>query len=399
MRLVVLTLLFAVLAASASAVEILSVDLEGVMTPAQVDQFISVLFDGYDPPEASYGVNIYLMMIRSMHPSGTMTDVRVQVILPRTGDVMPRGAYLFTAGSTGLVNVCRSSREHEAGIRWGLYRAHVLSFAGQGFIGILPDYIGYEDWDLLQPYFHADSEARIVADAIAAVDLWLRSGAAGPRGIMPDMGSGLTSLTKVAAGFSQGGHAVFAAADQARLQPIGLRLDGVIGYGPTTGVEELFLEYPSVGPMVVQSYSMVYGSTRFDPYQILLHRYAETLEYDTTRQCVGGMQSYYPGTPEQLFERSFLDSLRAGTLGRTHPQIASILEQNRTGLAHHGVPALILQGTNDIVIDRRTQDKVVAAMVRVGNPVDYRVYQGSRHDTRQISFPDVVAWIDGLTEE
>jgi hypothetical protein len=235
------------------AVEIVSVDLERVMAPRDVDEFISVLYEGYDRPTAEYGVNIYLMMIRTMHPSGTPTDVRVQVLVPRTGEVTPRGVYLFCAGSTGLVNPCRSSREHEAGIRWGLYRAHVLSFSGQGFIGILPDYIGFEDWDLIQPYFHAESEARVVADALAAVDRWFRSGGPSNVGIIPSFPRGLQGLTKVAAGYSQGGHTAFAAADNAHTQPTAQRLDGVVGYGPTTGIEELFQEYPSVGPMVVES--------------------------------------------------------------------------------------------------------------------------------------------------
>ena len=393
---IVLVLLLFLLSLPLSAVEIVSVELERVMSASDVNQFISTLYDGYERPDAKSSVNVYLMMMRTMHPSGVPTDVRVQIFIPQVSERVIHGSYLFTAGSTGLVNVCRASREHEAGIRWGLYRAHVLSYAGQGFIGILPDYMGYEDWDLLQPYFYAESEARVIDDAMEAVDRWLRDGGLGDDPNLPSLPRGLSGMTRVAAGYSQGGHAVFAAADRAASQPASIRLNGVIGYGPTTDIGDLFQEYPSVGPMIVEVFSTIYGASVFDPYQVLRREWADSLEYDVTRQCVGGIQHYYPGTAEELYEPSFLASLRAGTLMQTHPLIGYILHENQTGRTAHGIPALICQGTNDIVVDKSTQDRVVEEMRAVGNPVQYVIYEGSRHDTRQIAFPDVVAWIESL---
>ena len=32
----------------------------------------------------------------------------------------------------------------------------------------------------------------------------------------------------------------------------------------------------------------------------------------------------------------------------------------------------------------------------LGNPVDYRVFEGSRHDTRQIAFDEAIAWMRSL---
>jgi len=125
--------------------------------------------------------------------------------------------------------------------------------------------------------------------------------------------------------------------------------------------------------MVVAAFADIYGPDRFDPFAILLPEWAENLAYDTTRQCVGGIQSYYPAAAADLFDTFFLKSLSARTLDQTHPEIAAILAENSAGLTDHGVPALILQGTNDIVIDR-----------------------GGRHDTRQIAFPEVVEWIINL---
>ena len=369
-------------------------EFERRMPPPDVDAFTATLFDGWEQPRAFYAVDVYQLFASSLHPSEEMTPVRVQLFLPVAREGELRGAYLFAPGSTGLINPCRASREHEAGIRWGLYRAHVLAFAGQGFVGILPDYQGYEDWDLIQPYFHAASEARVIQDAIRAVDEFLETGLSESERVT----GGLSGLTRVASGFSQGGHAAFAAADHNAELPPDLRLQGIIGYGSTTEIEPLLLEYPQLAPMVVQSFATIYGSERFDPFDILLPEWAESLEYDTTRQCVGGIQSYYPESPSDLFEPYFLKSLYAETLADTHPEISRILQENSTGLTPHGVPALILQGTNDIVIDRWDQDAFVIALRELGSAVKYYVYEGSRHDTRQISFFDVAEWIDGLQQ-
>lgn len=365
---------------------VLASELELQMSADEVDEFTATLFDGYEQPLASSGVSVYRLFVNSRHPSGVETPVRVQLFVPDIDPAEIRGVYLFAPGSTGLINPCRASREHEAGIRWGLYRAHVLSFAGAGFIGIIPDYQGYEDWDLIQPYFHAESEARVVQDALRGVDEFLE----------PTIPGGISGYARVASGFSQGGHAAFAAADRNSRLPEDLRLNGVVGYGSTTEIAPLFLEYPSLAPMVVQSFREIYGADRFDPDLILLPEWSETLEYDTTRQCVGGIQSYYPDNATDLFQPFFLKSLYAETLDLTHPEIAAILEENSAGLSDHGVAALICQGTNDIVIDPLDQDEFVIALRALGSDVRYYVYQGARHDTRQISFPDVVEWIEEL---
>ncbi|TVR74319.1 MAG: hypothetical protein EA427_01160 [Spirochaetaceae bacterium] len=383
------TLLFAYLLALLPAgMTPVTVSLE-VMSPGEVDSFIAPLFEDETVPRAEYSVTIRELVVSSRYPDGTPTDVRVQLFLPDmpAGDV--RGVYLFAPGSTGLIGPCRASREHVAGIRWGLYRAHVLAFAGQGLIGILPDYIGFEDAHQVQPYFHAESEARIIFDSIHHIHKVLEAGG-------EHFPLGLAPYTRVAGGFSQGGHAVFAAADHNRFFGGEMPLHGVIGYGATTEIPPLFLTFPPLAPMILEAYRTIYGEERFDPRKILRTEWAETLTYDTTRQCVGGIQNYYPGDPALLFRESFLTSLRAGTLDRTHPSIAAIFHENATGLTRHGVPALILQGSDDIVVFPATQKEFVRELRARGNPVDYRLYENTRHDTRQRSFVDVLEWIDRL---
>ena len=364
----------------------------GLLGSADILLETEVLFEGYDVPVPRFDIHVYTVFMGSQHLSGVQTTVRIQLFVPEASPESIGAAYLFAPGSTGLINPCRASREYEAGIRWGLYRSHVLAMAGTGIIGIVPDYQGYEDWNIVQPYFHAESEARVIQDAILAVDEFLElEGQPSPR-----IPGGLSQMTLVASGFSQGGHAAFAAADRNADLPDDLQLDGVVGYGSTTEIAPLFLEYPQLAPLVVQAFVSIYGVGLFDPYAILLPEWADTLEYDTTRQCVGGIQAYYPDSPSDLFDPFFLKSLVAETLPHTHPAIATIFLENSAGLTSHGVPALILQGTNDIVIDRWDQDEFVVSLRELGSQVRYLVYEGARHDTRQIAFPAVVDWIQKL---
>jgi dienelactone hydrolase len=385
---ILLVLLASHLPAQATG-RVVSVLAQETLSPGEITALLEPLFAGYRVPEVRYAVDVAEVLISTRYPGGETTPVRVQIMVPRRSDSVD-SVYLFSPGSTGLIGPCRASREHVAGIVWGRYRSHVLAFAGQGMVGVLPDYMGFEDNALVQPYFHAESEARVIFDALTGTDEWLRERF--PRRF-PD---GIQPYRRVAAGFSQGGHAVLAAADRNATLGRNLPLHGVIGYGATAEVAPMLAMYPSLGPMVFMSYLTVYGPEAIDPRLIFQEPWASDLEYDTTRQCVGGMQSFYPADPYRLYREDFLDSLYGQTLSRTHPRIAALLEENTTGLEDHGVPVLLLQGTDDIVVSRKTQDIFVRRLRAAGAHVYYRVYSGSRHDTRQVALGDVMDWIDSI---
>ncbi len=370
-------------------VEIVRITEERSLSARELDQFVAPLFHGYSRSSARYGADITELRIRSHYPDGTPTEVRVQVFVPRMDLDEAEGVYVFMPGTTGLIEPCRPSREHIAGIRWGLYRAHTLAMVGEGFIGILPDYLGFEDWHIVQPYFHSESEARILFDALHGADQWIRS----------RHPPGLENLIRVAGGFSQGGHAVFAAADRNHLLGRQLPLHGVIGFGATLDIEPVLLSYPSLTPMLTQAMLEVYGESRFNPRDILQSPWVSSLEEDTTRQCVGAMQSYYPGRADHLLTPTFLAALRNGTVPRDFPDIAAVFDANRAGVVPHRIPALITQGSNDIVISADAQERTVARLQALGIPVEYRLYPGARHDTRQIAFPDVLQWIRLLRDQ
>lgn len=355
------------------------------MTPAAVDAFIATLYEGWTAPRSRYAVDVYWVRFHSVYPDGQPAIAQAQVFIPRfdSEPPSPRALYAFGPGSTGLTDACRPSREHVAGIRWGLYRAHVLSHVGQGVVGVIPDYLGFGDPARDQYYMVAKAEAAVMLDAIRATRAVLAREAA----------KGVLYTRNFVAGFSQGGHAAFAAADYRASYAPELRLDGVIGYGPSADLVALFREFPDVAPMVLYTFRNLYGVEEVNPDLALAPAFAPSLDDDVTRQCVGGMQSYYPIDPRKLFNPAFSRALLSGALEAEYPGIYRALKANTTGLGGHGVPVMICQGTDDIVVYGETQRAFATALREAGSRVDLVVYAGVRHDTRQAAFADVQGWM------
>jgi len=376
------------------------VEFDRFYSAEEVNATTGSLFEGYERPPARSGVDVYWLRYESRYSDGARSVVTSQLFVPRPGDggdpeghqetagtagadrEGPRDLYLFGPGSTGILDVCRPSREHVAGIYWGSYRAHTLAFAGQGMVGLLPDYMGFGDANRLQPFFHEEAGAQLMLDGVRAVRSFLRR--AGRRGID----------RVFLAGYSQGGHAAFAAADYRERYAPDVAIDGIIGYGPTTNMHALIREFVVVAPVVAYSFRNRYGVERFDPALMLQDRWLESLDHDVTRQCIGGIQSYYPWNPYELYRGEFVESLMADELGRDFPEIDAILREQSTGLSGHGVPALILQGTHDIVVYPQSQREFVTRLRQAGSEVRYNIYENERHDVRQAAYRDVLAWIE-----
>jgi acetyl esterase/lipase len=381
-RLAVLLLAVTMPARAQSPGTLTDTELVETLGTAEVDRIVAALFEEETKPSAVFPVECYTLRFRSRYPDDTAATATAQLFVPRFPKPVPPVMYVFAPGTTGLINACRPSREHIAGIRWGLYRSHVLAYAGQGFIGVLPDYLGFAEPGRLQPYMNAVAEGRLLLDAIRAARRFLaRPG----------------RIPVFVAGFSQGGHAAFAAADLQRAYAPEVRITGVIGYGPTTDMEAVFREFPVVAPMVVYSFSLQYGAERFDPGLILASRWVGSLADDVTRQCIGGMQEYYPWSAREMFEPAFADALLHRELAGKYPEIHRILRENSTGLTRHRVPCLILQGTDDVVVFQASQEEFVRRLCLSGSPVRYIVYRG-RHDTRQVGFREALDWMRRLAD-
>ncbi len=385
-------------------VAVTKAELVETFSPASINSLARELFKPLPAPKARLSVDSWLISFHSKYPDGSPALIMAQVFIPHFTDSAARPLYVFATGSTGLTAACRPSREHIAGIRWGLYRTHVLTFAGQGMIGVLPDYMGFADKGRLQPFYSAVAEGRMMLDTVRAVRTFLSHGApAGGSGAAPGSSSGavpggrVRGVSTFVAGFSQGGHAAFAAADLRASYAPDVQLSGVIGYGPAADVVTLFREFPVDAPMAIYTYSSMYGRKRFDPAVILQPQWAEALEDDVTRQCIGGMQAYYPWTPREMYRKEFADALLSGKLPTAYPSIYKVLRENSTGLAGHRVPALILEGTDDVVVSVPSQTAFANALRRHGSAVQLSIYKGARHDTRQRGFTEALAWMQTIT--
>lgn len=381
----VASLLLLFVAASSATAEpgtIIDAQKDEVFAPAGIADRLPALFVEVGAPIPQYAVDVYVLDYETTGLDGAATQTRVQLFVPRLTEPLTVPLYVFASGSTGLVDACRPSREHIIGVNWGLYRTHALAHAGRGSIVAIPDYMSFQVEGKVQPYFVSMAEARVLLDAVRAVRSFMVESDYLAR---PYDGAFL-------AGYSQGGHAAFSAADfQADYAP-DVEIAGIIGYGPSTDVENLFREWTVAAPLVVYSYATVYGRDLFDPGLILQERWHENLMRDVTSQCIGAVQRYYPTEPWSLYRVEFADALLSGTLARDYPDIARLMALNDAGLTGHGFPALILSGTDDIVVYPDSMRRFVAALRREGSPVEHIVYQ-ARHDTRQIGFQDAVDWM------
>lgn len=334
-------------------------------------------------PPARYGVATYQIRFSSTHPHGDEVSVTAQLFVPQVSEPEELPLYVFGPGTTGLSDACATSQEHQLGVNWGRYRNHMLARAGQGLIGIMPDYMGFGDPEQTQLYFVAQAEAHTMLDAARAARAFIDA---------EEPALSVTPETFVA-GYSQGGHAAFAAADYAAAYAPELELAGVIGYGPTTSVFALFRRFTVVAPMVVYAYADLYGPERVDPSTIIASPWSNTLEDVLFSRCILEIQSYYPGNPNTLFQPAFAEALMEGGMQQRFPEIYEIMIANSPGTSGHGVPALIQQGTADTIIPLSLQNEFVAQLCRAGSEVRYPNYVGSAHDTRRVGFTDTLDWI------
>ena len=377
---------------SISAGDVLQSTYLGRVSPATIQGQARPLFGGYGGPLVENEVDVYLILFATTDLDGTLTAITAQVFLPvlKEGEE-PVALYAFGSGTTGVGSECAPSKEAAYEARYGhsigYYRAYMQAYAGRGFVAILPDYLGFDDPGRPQAYFHAVAEARVMLDAIRAAHEFLAEQAPG----MP------APTHTFAGGYSQGGHAAFAAADLRPTYAPDVPLHGMIGFAPTTNVERLLREGPYYAPYIAVSYASTYGTDQFDPADVLHPRWLPTLAADTAVLCVDRAQTYYPYDADRIYDAAFAASLRADRLAQTHPDVKRVLDLNRTGLSGHGLPALIVQGGQDIIVRDPTQELFLAELCERGSDAQYVNYPQARHrHTRPAGFEDAVAWMKGI---
>ncbi|MCK4858920.1 MAG: hypothetical protein KAT58_13180, partial [candidate division Zixibacteria bacterium] len=187
------------------------------------------------------------------------------------------------------------------------------------------------------------------------------------------------STSNVTAGYSQGGHAALAAADMVTYYAPELQLDGAIGFGSTNSVETLMRTVAYYAPEIIYSYLQIYGEKRVKVEELLLPRWIPTLEEDVLRMCVNEFQYFYPFDGESLYTQRFHEALQERRVNKEFPDFASILDENETGLSGHGIPVLLVEGVQDIIITPPNQREYADQLRESGSAVDLVELDGVRH--------------------
>ncbi len=360
----------------------------GHNSPARIDELARPLFEGFPPPALRFAVDTYWLRYRSTDFDGSPADIEAQLFVPRYAEAESRPVLVFGSGTTGIADACAPSLEAPELRRWGHYRGNMLAYASAGFITVFPDYLGFNDPDRPQRYFSQAAEAHTLLDAARAVKAFF---AEFPQTVRP---SGVVFT----AGYSQGGHAAFAAADLRPVYAPEVGLRGVIGFAATTSVTALMKEGAYYAPFILYSYSAMYGKERIDPALYLQERWARTMEADAGSLCVDEFQKYYPFDGSKLFRPEFYEALHGDRLAEQYPALAEALAANQSGLSGHGLPALVVQGDADAIVTTASQSRFVEELERHGSAVRYLVLKGIQHRyTRPAGFQASVEWMESLS--
>ena len=346
-------------------------------------------FVQYGQPIIENGVELWELSVVTTGLGSELVTVTAQLFLPvgTSGEAAP--LFVYGSGTTGIAAQCAPSRETLLPAPLGYYRELLAAYAGRGFVTVFPDYLGFDDPDRPQSYFHAQSEAHVLLDSARAVREFFEQTSRSSE-LLPDTFFG---------GYSQGGHAAFAVADRHLDYAPDVLLRGVIGFAATTDVEALMREAAFYSPYIVLSYLDAYGPVQVDPAQILALRWLPGLEGNAGSVCVDRAQQIYPMDGASMYTREFNDALMAGNLASVVPGFATALAANNTGLSGHGVPALVIQGGRDVIVSDAVQERFVAELCEAGGPVSYVNYPTARHrDTRPAGFEESLQWMRSLLE-
>jgi acetyl esterase/lipase len=340
-------------------------------------------FGAYGPPAVTNAVDLWHLRFVTTGVDGEPALVSAQAFTPVAPPSGPPPLMVYGAGTTGVAAVCAPSREGLLPAPLGSYRELMAPYAARGVAVVLPDYLGFDDAERPQAYFVAEAEAHVMLDAARAIaQLYARA-----------EGIGELRGDVIVGGYSQGGHAAFAATDRHASYAPEVPLRGAIGYAATTDVTELLATAAYYAPFVLLSYRSTYGPA-IDPAAVLLPRFARDLEREAGSFCVDRAQQVYSYDGAGTYDPEFHRALQARDLERLTPALALALEENRTGLSGHGFPALLVQGGQDVIVRDATQLRFASALCSVGSAVQYHHVPTARHrDTRPAGFEPALSWL------
>lgn len=334
-------------------------------------------FLGAVPTTAQYPVEVYLLSFEVEVEDGSYSPVQAEVYVPQ--GVETRLPTIINApGTTGLDDRCAPTRESLARPRLGNYENQMVAMAAQGFLVVMPNYEGLDNPQRTHGYFIKDNEARSLlgtARALAQITDQLPA-------FYPQV---------VIGGYSQGGHAAFAAADLAAELTPEVIIIGLFGHGPTTDTQDLLVNNPNLAPYFAYAYQEWYGRFSFEQ----MFQADKLFQVERAVQlCVDEAFAFNSANSATTYTPEFRAALVSDTLSTVYPEIDHQISQQDAGTQYRDIPTLILQGTSDPIVTIENQATFAQSLCHRAVPVEMKVYQGINHfQTRQVSFWDTLNWI------
>ncbi|MFW5814152.1 MAG: lipase family protein [Spirochaetota bacterium] len=367
---------------------LLSIVFEERVTPQQIAAEGIPFFEDHPMLDPIYGADVYRLVFWTSDHDGSAVRAQASLFIPVSAEPIAAPVLAFGSGTTGVGDHCAPSLENPEIVRFGWYRSNMLAYAGQGFITIFPDYVGFNDTTIPQRYFSKFAEGHLMLDSIRAA----RDVASSVRTLLRTRT--MPAARSFTAGYSQGGHAALAAADLRADYAPEIELAGAIGFGSTNSVEALFRDAGYYPPNIVYVYSKLYGEEAVPVDRILQSRWAESLEQDVLTQCVNEFQRYYPFDVQGIYTDEFYQALVERRLDEAFPVFKTVLDENYSGLDGHGVPTLIVQGLLDSIASVPSQREFVDRLRSTGVEVTYVELEGVTHRyTRPAGFVQSVEFM------
>ncbi|MFK7905374.1 MAG: lipase family protein [Chitinophagales bacterium] len=251
---------------------------------------------------ATYGVDVYKLIYNTIDTQGEPTIASGAMVLPQTNDETLCFPMMSYAHGTVLAQDNIPSRL-SGEILVGYFSA------ADGYVAVLPDYLGMGDSPGLHPYVHADSEATASIDMIRAA----REYAAANNISLNDQ----LFLT----GYSQGGHACMATHKMMQEQfPDEFTVTASSpGSGPydlsSTSFDNINSDeaYSTGGyvPYLLFAYQSVYGNLYENVSDALKAPYDTTLPplFDGTH-AMAEVHAAVPAIPTEIFQDDYLEAIR-----------------------------------------------------------------------------------------
>jgi pimeloyl-ACP methyl ester carboxylesterase len=342
--------------------------------------------------EPAFDVDEYRVAYYTQAENGDPIAVQAQMYVPVSERALAAPVFVYGAGTTGLSNRCAPLLERPEESDWGNYRQYLRTYATQGFITIMPDYVGFHDDDRIQAYYVSVLQGRLALDAARAIyNLY------GGDGSQPLDGSGqFTAFDGVfVGGYSQGGTTAFATRDIQPTYAPDIPLKGVLAYGSVTDQTHHHLTRPEFAAYRWVAWQDYYGEDKVDLNAIFADLYAPTVRSDALRMCVDEVFMFYSKDPTRLYTDGFLEAVQQRTMAENYPQLHELLELNTPGYTARDVPVLVLQAEFDETIPPAYMAEILGRFCAIaGNEVTYKEYINRNHyETRQVAYIDTINWM------